>query len=218
MKSNKGFTLIELLVVIAVIGILAAVVLASLNSARVKGQEASIKSNLRNMIAAAELSYEATGNYSGACAAVQTMMDAIQKITTIAPKCFSYNSSGLSDVYLRWGVSATNAAKDKNWSVDGSGVVTWDTSDVAGGALTAWAAGMSTCATAGKKMPTLEQLKSLYDTHTATPTGFTSNSSYGYWSSVTVPTTPGNAHYVLSSSGSVGNSAKTNGGYIRCVQ
>jgi len=215
MKSNKGFTLIELLVVIAVIGILAAVVLASLNSARVKGQEASIKSNLRNMIAAAELSYEATGNYSGACAAVQPMMDAIQKITTIAPKCYSYNSSGLSDVYLRWGVSATNAAKDKNWSVDGSGVVTWDAAD---SGFLVWSTGISTCSTAGKKMPTLEQLKSLYDTHIATPAGFTSNSSYGYWSSITVPTTPGNAHYVNSATGGVANSVKGNPGYIRCVQ
>ena len=55
---NRGFTLIELLVVIAIIGILASVVLASLNTARDKGEDAAIRSNLNNARAQAELSYD----------------------------------------------------------------------------------------------------------------------------------------------------------------
>ena len=49
MNKQKGFTLIELLVVIAIIGILSSVVLASLNSARGKGGDAAVRSNLANI-------------------------------------------------------------------------------------------------------------------------------------------------------------------------
>ena len=68
-RLNRGFTLIELLVVIAIIGILSSVVLASLNTARGKGADAAVKSNLNNIRAQAELVYDtAGGSYSGVCA------------------------------------------------------------------------------------------------------------------------------------------------------
>ncbi|MEA2701639.1 MAG: hypothetical protein QOE22_348 [Candidatus Parcubacteria bacterium] len=61
-KGHRGFTLIELLVVIAIIGILSSVVLASLNTARNKGADAAIKSNLANARAEAEIYYDSNGN------------------------------------------------------------------------------------------------------------------------------------------------------------
>jgi prepilin-type N-terminal cleavage/methylation domain-containing protein len=63
-SSKKGFTLIELLVVVAIIGVLASVVLASLNTARSKGSDAAVKANLDNMRAQAELNYDTYGCYT----------------------------------------------------------------------------------------------------------------------------------------------------------
>lgn len=62
-KTKKGFTLIELLVVVAIIGLLSSVVLASLNSARGKAQDARRKSDLKQIQIAIELYYDKCGTY-----------------------------------------------------------------------------------------------------------------------------------------------------------
>jgi len=60
---KRGFTLIELLVVIAIIGVLSAVVLASLNTARSKGNDAGVKANLNTVGTQAALYYSDNNGY-----------------------------------------------------------------------------------------------------------------------------------------------------------
>jgi len=57
-KKNKGFTLIELLVVIAIIGILATIVLVSLNTARIKARDARRQSDMHQIALAMEMCYD----------------------------------------------------------------------------------------------------------------------------------------------------------------
>lgn len=97
MKTNtkKGFTLIELLVVIAIIGILSSVVLASLNTARNKGKDASIRSQLSSMKLQAELYYDTTGGTYGSTTALCTggMFAADTKIAALITKINSDNGA-----------------------------------------------------------------------------------------------------------------------------
>ena len=63
-EQKRGFTLIELLVVIAIIGLLASIVLASLNSARKKSRDARRQADLKQLQNALELfANDNSGNY-----------------------------------------------------------------------------------------------------------------------------------------------------------
>lgn len=63
MKKQNGFTLIELLVVVSLLGILATLVIANMNSARERARDAQRKSDLRNIQTALRLYYNDFAGY-----------------------------------------------------------------------------------------------------------------------------------------------------------
>ena len=76
-RLSRGFTLIELLVVIAIIGILASVVLASLNSARVKGRDARRISDVKQVQLALDLYYDTNQSYPAGSGSASTTLTAL---------------------------------------------------------------------------------------------------------------------------------------------
>ncbi len=63
MQKQKGFTLIELLVVIAIIGLLATIVLVSLNTARGKARDVKRMADLKQIQLALEMYYDDNNAY-----------------------------------------------------------------------------------------------------------------------------------------------------------
>ena len=130
-KEQKGFTLIELLVVIAIIGILASIVLASLNTARNKGSDAAVKADLQGVRSAAEVEYDdASSSYAGVCVDATVLAqinDAILKAgatAVVVDRAAATPSGGATCNDGAGGYAVEVALKSDNtkfWCVDFSG-------------------------------------------------------------------------------------------------
>jgi len=193
-----GFTLIELLVVISIISLLSTVVMASLQTARTKAQEAAIKSDLHSIKTQAELSYSKVGDYS----LVEQTIDPILKHINVNGGTANFMSSYLIYLpyeqyvpnygYKQYSVSVKlNSDTTKNWSVSDSGnVAKWDIKDTKkdgteGSENMNWNEAAAACSISGGRLPTIEELKAFWDAHGTIPPNMNSGYFWYYWSYTT---------------------------------
>jgi prepilin-type N-terminal cleavage/methylation domain-containing protein len=136
---KSGFTLIELLVVVAIIGILASITLGYLGSARKKGDDAAVKTNLATIRSTSEIFYLSNNNkylpddginLSGTCPTTydgvsgtnmfskdKTMFDALSEATKRGNGSSCYNKADFWAIAV--GLSLTD---NTSWCVDNQGL------------------------------------------------------------------------------------------------
>jgi len=106
--------------VITIIGILASVVLASLNIARNKSADALIIQTVTNMRAEAELFYDDSGSYLDMCDAA-TILGALDRVSSTNGGVVTCVDGG--DVSEKWAIEARLVVStDEYYCVDNSGV------------------------------------------------------------------------------------------------
>lgn len=66
-KLSKGFTLLELLIVIVIVGFLAAIIIASVNSARARGRDTKKITEMKSMQNALQIYFSTNGYYPQTC-------------------------------------------------------------------------------------------------------------------------------------------------------
>ena len=214
-NSHRGFTLIELLVVISIIALFTSISFATLTGVRSRAQETTIKSNLKNIKSQAELAFNNTGDYSTASSAVSAIIDGINK------------SGGTASFYTidntHYAVSAKlNSDPTKNWSVsDQANIVMWDTADISSTRMT-WSGlnnANDACINAGKRLPTIEELQTLYNAGgITTARNFSADT---YWSSTEYTPDPNKARYFYYNGyfGVLGFGPKSSTySHVRCVR
>jgi type II secretion system protein G len=139
--KKRGFTLIELLVVIAIIGILASVVLASLNTARRKARDAQRQSDIKQIKLALEFYFDDCSEYpttlalatANGCPGTITFADFLPNIPTPPAggtlTTYQYDRPGTTEycvgVDMEGTGNSTVPGDDNGCDADGAGTFDW---------------------------------------------------------------------------------------------
>jgi type IV pilus assembly protein PilA len=123
-NEEKGFTLIELLVVILIIGILAAIALPAFLGQREKGQDASAKSNARNIVSHMESCYTTDQSYAACTATSQDIKDSgidLTKVTITPNSTVGYTVVANSESSNKFTITKAGSTTTRKCTAVGKG-------------------------------------------------------------------------------------------------